>query len=162
VKATLSALAPAAAVEALREALEAHTAEVRPKLVELLEEAARQRDAAFERERAQDDAARDAARRHREEIRGDVERAAAALREVVLELTGKVDGLKSSLEGRIDALEASVARLGTSDRLEELRRETADVKRLVEERLEEAGGQARRLSGFLRRTLEELDAERKG
>lgn len=162
VKATLASLAPATAVEALREALEAHTAEVRPKLVGLLEEAARQRDAAFERERAQDDAARDAARRHREEIRGDVERAAAALREVVLELAGKVDSLKTSLEGRIEALEASLARLDSSDRLEEVRRETADVKRLVETRLEEAGGQSRRLSGFLRRALEEIDGEGKG
>ena len=161
VKASLPAFAPATAVEALREALEAHTAEVRPKLLGLVEESARQRDAAFERERAQDDAARDAARRHREEIRGDVERAAEALREVVLELSGRVAELKSTLEGRLDALESTVARLDASDRLEEIRRETADVRRLVDERLEEAGGQSRRLSGFLRRALEELDGERK-
>ena len=162
VRGPLAGLAPAAAVEALREALEAHTAEVRPKLVGLLEEAARQRDAAFERERAQDDAARESARRHREEIRGDVERATAAVREVVLQLSGKMDSLKTSLEGRIEALESAVGRLEASERLEEVRRETADVKRLVEERLEEAGGQARRLSGFLRRALDELDGESKG
>jgi mutual gliding-motility protein MglA len=157
VREALAPLAPAAAVEALREALEAHTAEVRPKLLGLVEEAARQRDAAFERERARDDAANDSARRHREEIRGDVERATIAMREVVQALDGRIADLQAALEPRLDALEAAVSRLEASDRLDEVRRETSEVKRLVEERLEEAGGQSRRLRGFLRRALEELE-----
>jgi hypothetical protein len=158
----LSALAPAASVVALREALEAHTAEVRPRLLGLVEQAAQQRDAAFERGKERDDADRDAARRHREEIRGDVERAAAAVREVVETLDGRIADLRTSLEERLSALEATVARLEASDRLDEVKRETAEVKRLVESRLEEAGGQSRRLSGFLRRALEELEPPDKG
>ena len=43
-----------------------------------------------------------------------------------------------------------------------MRRETLEVKRLVESKLDEAGGQSRRLSGFLRRALEELDPPDKG
>ena len=35
--------------------------------------------------------------------------------------------------------------------------ETADVKRLVESRLDEATGQSRRLGAFLRRALDELE-----
>ncbi|MFN7989075.1 MAG: ADP-ribosylation factor-like protein [Thermoanaerobaculia bacterium] len=162
VKEALAALAPAAAVNALREALDAHTADVTPKLLELLKQMSRQRDAAFEREREQDDAARDAARRHREEIRGDVERAAALNREIVEGLVGHIDGLKSSLDARLASLEAAVARLEGSDRLDELKRETAEVRRLVETKLDEAGGQSRRLSGFLRRALEELEPPEKG
>ena len=162
VREALSALAPAAAVVALREALENHTAEVRPKLLGLVEDAARQRDAAFERGKERDDADRDAARRHREEIRGDVERGAAAVREVVEALDGRIAGLRTSLEERLSALEAAVARLEASDRLDEVRRETAEVKRLVESRLEEAGGQSRRLSVFLRRALEEIEPSDKG
>lgn len=162
VKESLAALAPAAAVTALREALEEHTAEVRPKLLGLVDEAARQREALFENERERDDASRDAARRHREEIRGDVERATLAVREVVEALEGRMVELRTSLEPRLAALEASLARLETSDRLEELRKETSEVKRLVESKLDEAGGQSRRLSGFLRRALEELEPPEKG
>jgi hypothetical protein len=162
VREALSALAPAAAVVALRETLEAHTAEVRPRLLELVEQAAQQRDAAFERGKERDDADRDAARRHREEIRGDVERGAAAVREVVEALDSRVAGLRTSLEERLSALEAAVARLEASDRLDEVSREMAEMKRLVESRLEEAGGQSRRLSGFLRRALEELEPPDKG
>ena len=92
VREALGTLAPIAAVTALREALEEHTAEVRPKLLGLVDEAARQREALYEREREQDDAARDSARRHREEIRGDVERATAAVREVVEALEGRMVG----------------------------------------------------------------------
>ncbi len=158
----LATLAPAAAVVALREALDAHTDEVRPKLLALVEETTRQRDAAFQREREQDDADRDAARRHREEIRGDVERGAAATREVVEALDGRVAELKTSVDGRLSAIEAALARLEAPDRLEDVRRETAEVRRLVEARLEEAGGQSRRLSGFLRRALEELEPPEKG
>jgi hypothetical protein len=162
VREALAALAPAAAVGALREALDAHTAEVRPKLVELLAETARQRDAAFQREREQDDAARDAARRHREEIRGDVERAAAALREVVEALERRVAEMGSSLEARLVAVEAALSRLEASDRLEEVRREASEVRRLVEAKLEEAGGRNRKLAGFLRRALEELEPTAEG
>jgi hypothetical protein len=38
-----------------------------------------------------------------------------------------------------------------------VRREAADVKRLVESRLDEASGQSRRLGAFLRRALDELE-----
>jgi hypothetical protein len=162
VREALGTLAPIAAVTALREALEEHTAEVRPKLLGLVDEAERQREALHEREREQDDAARDSARRHREEIRGDVERATAAVREVVEALEGRVVELRTSLEERLAALEASITRLEASDRLEEVRRETLEVKRLVESKLDEAGGQSRRLSGFLRRALEELEPPDKG
>jgi hypothetical protein len=162
VREALGTLAPIAAVTALREALEEHTAEVRPKLLGLVDEAARQREAFYEREREQDDAARDSARRHREEIRGDVERATAAVREVVEALEGRVVELRTSLEQRLAALEAAVARIEASDRLEEVRQETLEVKRLVESKLDEAGGQSRRLSGFLRRALEELEPTDKG
>ena len=92
VREALGTLAPIAAVTALREALEEHTAEVRPRLLGLVDEATRQREALHERESQQDDAARDSARRHREEIRGDVERATAAVREVVEALEGRVVG----------------------------------------------------------------------
>jgi hypothetical protein len=162
VREALGTLAPIAAVTALREALEEHTAEVRPKLLGLVDEATRQREAFHEREREQDDASRDSARRHREEIRGDVERGAAAVREVVEALDGRVRELRTSLEERLSALEAAIAKLEASDRLEEVRRETLEVKRLVESKLDEAGGQSRRLSGFLRRALEELDPPDKG
>ncbi len=162
VKEALGALAPAAAVVALREALDEHTAEVRPKLLGLVDEATRQREALHEREGQQDDAARDSARRHREEIRGDVERATAAVREVVEAMEGRVVELRTSLEERLASVESAIARLEASDRLEELRRETLEVKRLVESKLDEAGGQSRRLSGFLRRALEELDPPDKG
>jgi signal recognition particle receptor subunit beta len=162
VREALSALAPAAAVAALSEALAAHTAEVKPRLLELLAEATRQKDAASERERASGDAARDIARSHREEIRGDVERAAGAVRELVEALDGRVAELRTSLEDRLSSVEAALVRLEASDRLDEVRSETAEVKRLVETRLEEAGGQSRRLSGFLRRALEELEPQEKG
>ena len=75
---------------------------------------------------------------------------------------GHIDGLKSSLDARLASLEAAVARLEGSDRLDELKRETAEVRRLVETKLDEAGGQSRRLSGFLRRALEELEPPEKG
>ena len=153
----IATLAPAGAVSSLREALDEHMAEVRPKVLALFEETTRQRDAAFERGKEQDDADRDRARRHREEIRGDVERAADALRELVEAVDGRVAGLASSLEQRIDSVEAALARLESGDRLDEVRRETAEVRRLVESRLEEAGGQSRRLTGFLKRALEELE-----
>ena len=162
VRDAVTALAPATEVTDLRAALDAHTAEVRPRLLELLAEFARQRDAAFQREREQDDAARDAARRHREELRGDVERAAAAVLDRVEKLEDRLGALKASLELRLDSVEACLARLESSDRLEEVRRETAEVRHLVESRLEEAGGQSRRLSGFLRRALEELEPPGKG
>jgi hypothetical protein len=162
VREALSALAPAAAVAALSEALAAHTAEVKPRLLELLAEATRQKDAASERERASGDAAREIARSHREEIRGDVERAAGAVRELVEALDGRVAELRTSLEDRLSSVEAALVRLEASDRLDEVRSETAEVKRLVETRLEEAGGQSRRLSGFLRRALEELEPQEKG
>lgn len=162
VKDALSALAPTSAVTALHEALEAHTAEIRPKLLGLIDEAARQREAIDERGNQQDDAARDSARRHREEIRGDVERAASAVREVVEALEGRVVELRTSLEERLASIEGAIAKLDASDRLEEVRRETLEVKRLVESKLDEAGGQSRRLSGFLRRALEELEPTDKG
>ncbi|MBK9967749.1 MAG: hypothetical protein IPP07_23880 [Holophagales bacterium] len=130
-KEALGALAPAAAVAALREALEEHTAEVRPKLLGLVDEAARQRESLHEREKERDDADRDAARRQREEIRGDVERATVAVREVVEALEGRIVELRTSLEPRLASLEAALARLESSDRLEELQRETFEVKRLV-------------------------------
>ena len=161
VKDALAALAPTSAVTALHEALEKHTDEIRPKLLGLVEEAARQRDAIHERGNQEDDAARDSARRHREEIRGDVERAAAAVREVVEALEGRVVELRTSLEERLASLETAIAKLEASDRLEDVRKETLEVKRLVETKLDEAGGQSRRLSGFLRRALEELDPQDK-
>ena len=77
-------------------------------------------------------------------------------------LEGRVDELRTSLEQRLSALEATIAKLEASDRLEEVRRETLEVKRLVESKLDEASGQSRRLSGFLRRALEELDPPDKG
>ena len=156
-KQEVATLSRAKTVDSLREALEAHTAEVRPRLLELVAEAGRQRDANFQREREQDDAARDAARRHREEIRGDVERAAALNREIVEGLDGRLAEMKSTLDARLAALEATVARLDASERLDDVKRETAEVRRLVEAKLDEAGGQSRRLSGFLRRALEELE-----
>ena len=159
---TLASLAPVAAVTALREALDEHTAEVRPRLLGLVDEATRQREAFHVREREQDDADRDNARRHREEMRGDLERATAAMREVVEALDGRVIELRTSLEQRFASLEAAVTRIENSERLEEVRRETLEVRRLVETRLEEAGGQSRRLSGFLRRALEELEPTDKG
>ncbi len=162
VREALGTLAPIAAVTALREALEEHTSEMRPKLLGLVDEASRQREALHERLGQQDDAARDSARRHREEIRGDVERATAAVREVVEALEGRVVELRTSLEERLASVEAAIAKLEASDRLEDLRRETLEVKRLVESKLDEAGGQSRRLSGFLRRALEELDPPDKG
>ncbi len=161
VKDALSALAPTSAVTALHEALAEHTAEIRPKLLGLIDEAARQREAIHERGSQEDDAARDDARRHREEIRGDVERATAAVREVVEALEGRVVELRTSLEERLASLETAIAKLEASDRLEDVRRETLEVKRLVETKLDEAGGQSRRLSGFLRRALEELDPQDK-
>jgi len=162
VREALGTLAPIAAVTALREALEEHTSEVRPKLLGLVDEASRQREALHERLGQQDDAARDSARRHREEIRGDVERAAAAVREVVEALEGRVVELRTTLEERLASIEGAIAKLEASDQLEEVRRETLEVKRLVESKLDEAGGQSRRLSGFLRRALEELDPPDKG
>lgn len=169
VRQALAALAPAAAVETLREALEAHTAEVRPKILGLVEEAARQREAYFERERQQDDAAQDAARRHREEIRGDVERATAAVREVVIALESRVAELKDAVESRLGSLEAAVARLEASDRSDEVRREMSEVKLLVEGGIEASGressetkrlveerlGEVRRESSEVRRLVEE-------
>ena len=91
-----------------------------------------------------------------------MERGAAATREVVEALDGRVAELKTSVDGRLSAIEAALARLEAPDRLEDVRRETAEVRRLVEARLEEAGGQSRRLSGFLRRALEELEPPEKG
>jgi hypothetical protein len=91
-----------------------------------------------------------------------VERATIAMREVVQALDGRIADLQSSLEARLASLESVVSRLEASDRLDEVKRETAEVKRLVESRLEEAGGQSRRLSGFLRRALEELEPPDKG
>jgi hypothetical protein len=77
-------------------------------------------------------------------------------------LDGRVAELRTSLEDRLSSVEAALVRLEASDRLDEVRSETAEVKRLVETRLEEAGGQSRRLSGFLRRALEELEPQEKG
>ena len=85
--------------------------------------------------------------------------AVTALREA---LEGRVDELRTSLEQRHASLEAAIAKLEASDRLEEVRRETLEMMRLVEARLDEAGGQSRRLSGILRRALEELDPPGKG
>ncbi len=72
-------------------------------------------------------------------------------------IASRIDELRSALEGRLGVLEDAVARLEASDRLDEVRREAADVKRLVESRLEEASGQSRRLGAFLRRALDELE-----
>ncbi len=72
-------------------------------------------------------------------------------------IASRIDELRSALEGRLGVLEDAVARLEASDRLDEMRRETADVKRLVESRLDEASGQSRRLGAFLRRALDELE-----
>jgi len=72
-------------------------------------------------------------------------------------LSGRVEELRTALEGRLGVLEDAVARLESSDRLDEVKRETADVKRLVESKLDEASGQSRRLGTFLRRALEELE-----
>ncbi len=72
-------------------------------------------------------------------------------------IASRIDELRSALEGRLGVLEDAVARLEASDRLDEVRRETADVKRLVESRLDEAGAQSRRLGAFLRRALDELE-----
>ncbi|HRY44569.1 MAG TPA: ADP-ribosylation factor-like protein [Thermoanaerobaculia bacterium] len=69
----------------------------------------------------------------------------------------RIEELRTVLEARLGVLEDAVARLESSDRLEEVRRETADVKRLVESKLDEAGGQSRRLGAFLRRALDELE-----
>ena len=69
----------------------------------------------------------------------------------------RIDELRSALEGRLGVLEDAVARIEASDRLDEVRRETADVKRLVESRLDEASGQSRKLGAFLRRALDELE-----
>ncbi|MBK9967279.1 MAG: hypothetical protein IPP07_21355 [Holophagales bacterium] len=91
-----------------------------------------------------------------------MERATVAVREVVEALEGRIVELRTSLEPRLASLEAALARLESSDRLEELQRETFEVKRLVEMKLDEAGGQSRRLGTFLRRALEELDPPNKG
>lgn len=72
-------------------------------------------------------------------------------------IASRIDELRSALEGRLGVLEDAVARLEASDRLDEMRRETADVKRLVESKLDEAGAQGRRLGAFLRRALDELE-----
>ncbi len=72
-------------------------------------------------------------------------------------VASRIDELRSALEGRLGVLEDAVARLEASDRLDEVRREAADVKRLVESRLDEATGQSRRLGAFLRRALDELE-----
>ena len=72
-------------------------------------------------------------------------------------LSGRVEELRTALEGRLGVLEDAVARLESSDRLDEVKREAADVKRLVESKLDEASGQSRRLGRFLRRALEELE-----
>ena len=83
------------------------------------------------------------------------------MREVVEALEGRVVELRTSLEERLASLETAIAKLEASDRLEDVRKETLEVKRLVETKLDEAGGQSRRLSGFLRRALEELDPQDK-
>jgi signal recognition particle receptor subunit beta len=72
-------------------------------------------------------------------------------------IASRIDELRSALEGRLGVLEDAVARLEASGRLDDVRRETADVKRLVESRLDEASGQSRRLGAFLRRALDELE-----
>ncbi|MHB8799312.1 MAG: GTP-binding protein [Thermoanaerobaculia bacterium] len=69
----------------------------------------------------------------------------------------RIEELRTALEGRLGVLEDAVARLEASDRLDEVRRETADVKRLVESKLDDASGQSRRLGAFLRRALDELE-----
>lgn len=74
----------------------------------------------------------------------------------------RVEELRTALEARLGVLEDAVARLESSDRLEEVRRETAEVKRLVESKLDEAGGQSRRLGTFLRRALDELEPSGNG
>ena len=78
---------------------------------------------------------------------------------VALERTfaSRIDELRSALEGRLGVLEDAVARLESSDRLDEVRRETADVRRIVESKLDDASGQSRRLGAFLRRALDELE-----
>jgi len=157
VKEALAALAPSAAVEALREAFAEHAAEVRPKLLALGEESARRHDAAAERERERDDAAREAGQRLREEVRGELERATGTIRELVEALDGRVAALRSDLDARLATIEGAVARLEASDRLEDVRRDASEVRRLVESKLEEAGSQSRKLTGFLRRALEELE-----
>ncbi len=102
------------------------------------------------------------------ETRSALDGVPAAVREALTSaslgetLESRVAELRTSLEGRLAGLEAALAKLEASERLEEVRRETADVKRLVEAKLEEAGGQSRRLSGFLRRALEELEPPGKG
>jgi hypothetical protein len=88
-----------------------------------------------------------------------VEALARETREAVEAMSVKV---KETLDERLASLEAAIAKLESSDRLEEVRRETLEIMRLVEARLDEAGGQSRRLSGILRRALEELDPPGKG
>ena len=77
-------------------------------------------------------------------------------------LDGRLTELASSLEDRLATLEAAIVRLEGSDRLEEVRREASEVRRLVEEKLGEAGGQSRRLGQAFRRVLEELEGPEMG
>ena len=157
VKEELAALAPSEALEALRQAFSEHAAEVRSKLLALGEEFASRHDAAAERERARDEAARAAELRLREEVRGELERASGPIRELVETLDGRVAALRSDLDARLATIEGAVTRLEASERLEDVRRDTSEVRRLVESKLEEAGSQSRKLTGFLRRALEELE-----
>jgi hypothetical protein len=78
-----------------------------------------------------------------------VEALARETREAVSALSERVADALASLEAKVSGFEG-------------ISQETAEVKRLVESRLEEAGGQSRRLTGFLKRALEELEPPGKG